>query len=256
MSFLELQNVTMDIPIYDATRSFRSTIVNKYIGGTIQQSKSKRVSIRALDALNISLKDGDRLGLIGHNGSGKTTLLRILGGVYKPVQGIFRKEGRITSLFNISPGIDMDDTGIDNIFTVGQYLGMTKQELKDNLEDIVQFSELGDYVNLPIRTYSAGMLTRLSFGIATALNPDILLMDEGIGAGDDNFAKKAKKRLEDFYQRINILVIASHSRQLIRDICNKAILLEHGKLIASGSVDEVFDIYESRDLDNDNGSKQ
>lgn len=245
-SFIELQNVSMDIPIYDAQRSFRSTLANKYIGGRISKNATtKEVSIRALDNISFKLSDGDRLGLVGHNGSGKTTLLRILGRIYKPILGRMSYQGRITSLFNISPGIEMDDTGINNIHTIGQYLGMTRQELKDKIDDIIEFTELGDYIHLPIRTYSSGMLTRLSFGVATALNPDILLMDEGIGAGDESFTKKAKDRLDSFYKQINILVIASHSRQLIKDICNKAVLLEHGKILAFGDVDEIFDKYTS-----------
>lgn len=243
-SFLELKNVTMDIPIFDASRSFRSTIANKYIGGKINSNNSsKEVSIRALENINFKLSDGDRLGLVGHNGSGKTTLLRILGRIYKPIQGEMSYRGRITSLFNISPGIEMDDTGIDNIRTIGQYLGMTPKEIKSNMDEIIDFTELGDYIHLPIRTYSSGMLTRLSFGVATSLNPDILLMDEGIGAGDESFTKKAKERLDNFYKQINILVIASHSRQLIKDICNKAMLLEHGKITAYADVDTVFDKY-------------
>lgn len=244
MSFIELKNVTMDIPIFDARRSFRSTIANKYIGGNIKNyDNTSGVAVRALENINFRLEDGDRLGLVGHNGSGKTTLLRVLGRIYKPLQGRMSYQGRITSLFNISPGIEMDDTGVDNIRTIGQYLGMPQAEIQEKMAEIIEFSELGDFIHLPIRTYSSGMLTRLSFGVATALNPDILLMDEGIGAGDENFAKKAKERLDNFYKQINILVIASHSRQLIKDICNKAILLEHGKIVAAGGVDEVFDRY-------------
>lgn len=241
MSFIELDNLTIDIPIFDAQRSFRTTIANKCLGGTIK--KQKRVYVRALDHINLRLDDGDRLGLIGHNGSGKTTLLRTLGGIYKTAGDQYRHQGRISSLFTTSPGIDLDDTGIENIYTIGMYLGMTKEEIDEKLQSIIDFTELSDFIQLPIRTYSSGMLTRLSFGVATSINPDILLMDEGIGTGDDSFADKAKKRLDSFYDRINILVIASHSRQLIKDLCNKAILLEHGKIKAYGDVDSVFEQY-------------
>lgn len=244
MSFIELKNITMDIPVFDARRSFRSTIANKYVGGNIKR-ESNTVSVRALENINLRLEDGDRLGLVGHNGSGKTTLLRILGRIYKPLQGQMSYQGRITSFFNISPGIEMDDTGIDNIRTIGQYLGMSPVEIQEKMQEIIDFTELEDFIHLPIRTYSSGMLTRLSFGVATALNPDILLMDEGIGAGDENFTLKAKQRLDNFYKQINILVIASHSRQLIKDICNKALLLEHGKITAFGNIDHVFDKYSS-----------
>jgi len=246
-TFIDVKSLTVDIPIYDASRSFRSTLMNRYIGGRIKRDKkSGRVSVRALEDISFYLQKGDRLGLIGHNGSGKTTLLRLLSGVYQPLQGRYRFAGRITSLFNISLGQDIDDSGIDNIFSTGMHLGMSKQEILRKKDEIIAFSELGDFIHLPLRTYSTGMLTRLSFAIATALEPDILLMDEGIGAGDANFAEKAKNRLESFYSKAGILVIASHADTLIQKLCNKAMLLEHGKIITLGDVDEVLAIYHER----------
>ncbi len=241
-SWIEVKNVTIDIPVYNTDRSFRSVLVSNYIGGSLKQT-SNAVIVRALSNINLSLKSGDRLGLVGHNGAGKSTLLSLLAGIYKPLHGSVRHQGRITPLFNLTPGLDPVDTGLENIKTIGMFLGMNKQEIAKKTEEIINFSELQDFINLPVRTYSSGMVARLSFGIATALEPDILLIDEGIGAGDDSFALKAQKRLEDFYNRINILVVASHSRGLIRQLCNKAILLEHGQITAAGSVDEIFDIY-------------
>ncbi len=241
-NLIELNHVSVEIPIFDATRSFRSSLANR-LGGEIGRTDTKKVCVRALQNISFSLSPGDRLGLIGHNGAGKTTLLRLLAHIYKPTHGQYRCRGKITSLFNITLGMDLDDSGLDNIKMIGMFLGMSKQELKEKRDEIIEFSELGDYINLPLRTYSSGMLARLSFALATALEPDILLMDEGIGAGDANFADKAEKRLTDFYQKISTLIIASHADAIIKKLCNKALLLEHGHIKAFGDVNEVISIY-------------
>jgi ABC-type polysaccharide/polyol phosphate transport system ATPase subunit len=244
-SWVEINNVSIDIPIYNTDRSFRSTLANKYIGGNIKTS-SKLVQVQALHNISFKLQKGDRLGLIGHNGAGKSTLLNVLAGIYKPMHGTFRHNGHITPLFNLTPGLDPVDTGRENIYTIGMYLGMSQQEITSKIDEIVDFTELQDFINLPVRTYSNGMLARLSFGIATSLEPDILLIDEGIiGAGDDAFAKKAKHRLDSFYDKINILVLASHSRDLIKQLCNKALLLDHGVMKALDTVENIFDLYDS-----------
>jgi lipopolysaccharide transport system ATP-binding protein len=241
-SWIELKNVSINIPIYGAEKSFRGALINKYVGGNLKNTNNV-ISVQALENINLKLTAGDRLGLIGHNGAGKSTLLSVLAGVYKPLQGTVTYKGRITPLFNLAPGLDPVDTGLENIKTVGMFLGMSKDEIKRKTQDIIDFTELSEYINLPVRTYSAGMIARLTFGIATSLEPDILLIDEGIGAGDHSFAAKAKQRLEDFYNKINIIVVASHSSELIKQLCNKAILLEHGKIVAAGSVDDILKIY-------------
>jgi len=243
-TFLEVNSLSLDIPVFNVSRSFRTSLVNRFTGGKIERNdSSKQISIRALHDINFRLEAGDRLGLVGHNGAGKTTLLRVLARIYKPMMGSYKHKGRITPLFNMSVGLDMDDTGVDNIYTIGMHLGMTKYEIDAKREEIIEFSELGDFIYLPVRIYSAGMQTRLSFAIATALDPDILLMDEGIGAGDANFAEKARNRLTKFYDKTSVMVIASHSEDLISKLCNKALLLEHGKQIMLGSVEDVFSQY-------------
>lgn len=239
---LKLNNVSVDIPIFDASRSFRRSIANR-LGGDIQRNEKRKVCVRALDNISFTIQTGDRVGLIGHNGAGKTTLLRLLGHIYKPTRGRYICNGNITSLFNMTLGMDLDDTGVENMRTIGSFLGMSRTEIEAKKDSIIEFSELGDYIHLPMRTYSAGMMTRLSFALATALEPDILLMDEGIGAGDANFADKAEARLKSFYGRLNTLIIASHSDELIRKLCNKAILLEHGKIKAVGAVDDILEQY-------------
>ena len=244
--YLEIKNVTLDIPIFDASKSFRKSLMRYCVGGKIKEggiNGQNAVSVRALDNISFRLESGDRLGVIGHNGSGKTTLLRLISGVYKPFIGSVEHSGKITVLFNALAGLDGDDTGINNIYTIAMYLGMSKKEIESRKEDIINFSELGDFINLPVRTYSSGMLLRLSFSIVTSLEPQILLMDEGIGVGDMQFTNAAQARLDSFYKKLDILVVASHSDDLIKRLCNKVLLLEHGKIKAFGNVKEVIEVY-------------
>ena len=205
------------------------------------------MTVRALDNVSLTLKHGDRLGIIGHNGAGKSTLLRVCAGVFEPTEGRVIIEGKVSPLFNASPGLDPDDTGYENILTCGLFLGMTREEVLCKTPDIEQFSELGEYLSLPVRAYSTGMLTRLSFSIATAIEPEILILDEGLGTGDARFAERAEKRASALFERSSILILASHSESLIRAMCNKAILMQSGRIILAGSVDEVSDMYRKQD---------
>lgn len=249
MTFIELNNVTIDIPIFDSNNSLRRALYNRCIsklGGELYKSSRKHVFVRALHDISFKLEAGDRVGLIGHNGAGKSTLLNVLAGIYQPHMGTIEKQGKITPLFNPNLGLDIDDTGYDNIYTMGMYFGLNKVDIDAKRDEIISFSELGDFIHSPVRTYSSGMVIRLSFAIVTSLEPEILLMDEGIGAGDASFAAKAAARLDAFYEKINILVLASHSAVLIKQLCNKAILLEHGKIIKMGAVDEVIDYYHTQ----------
>lgn len=249
INYIDIRNVTVDIPIFDSNRSLRKSLYNRCVsklGGEIQQSSRKHVYVRALHDISFRLENGDRLGLIGHNGAGKSTLLNVLAGIYQPHRGTVHVNGKVTPLFNPNLGLDTDDTGYDNIYTIGMFYGLSKNEIDAKRDEIIEFSELGDFIHSPVRTYSSGMVLRLSFGIVTSLDPNILLMDEGIGAGDAGFANKAAARLDLFYEKINILVLASHSDALIKQMCNKAMLLEHGKILKFGPVDEVLDYYHER----------
>lgn len=243
---LNVQNVTVDIPVFDSSRSLRKLVFNRYLGGNIQKTTRQHLFVRALDDISFSLEEGDRLGLIGHNGAGKSSLLNVLGGIYLPHQGSVEIKGKVTPLFNMILGLDTDDTGYENIYTIGMYYGLTRQAIDAKKDEIIEFSELGDFIYLPARTYSSGMLLRLSFAIVTSLEPEILLMDEDIGVGDANFADRAAVRLDSFYKKVGILVIASHSDDLIRKMCNKVMLLDHGKIIQIGPVDEVMALYHDR----------
>jgi ABC-type polysaccharide/polyol phosphate transport system ATPase subunit len=243
-----LESVTLDYPIYGGhSRSFRNAIFGR-TGGLIRRDGEhpSRLLVRALEDISFRLEHGDRLGLIGHNGAGKSTLLRVLAGVYAPVSGKIAVEGSISPLFISAPGLDGDDTGYENIRTVGMYLGMSNAEIARKLPEIIEFCELGDYLALPVRTYSAGMMTRLGFAIATAIDPDILLLDEGLATGDARFAQRAEQRMAELIKRSSILVLASHSNAMIRDMCNKGALMEAGRIVQFGPVDEVIDEYQRR----------
>lgn len=252
------KNVHVEFQIYDnRARSLKYSLglrqiakgINRLtntlnVGGQIGIGEEGKVVIKALDGLNFEIHEGDRVALLGHNGSGKTTLLRTLAGIYEPVTGEIIQSGRIFPLFDLQLGMDHDATGIENIWMRGKLLGLSSSEIEHALDDIAAFTELGDFLNMPTRTYSAGMMVRLAFGISTAITPDILLLDEMIGAGDAAFLSRAEDRLKDFLGRTGILVLASHSTGMLKRWCNKGMLLEHGKLVAFGPLDEIVTQYE------------
>jgi len=244
MASIEFNDVAVDFPIYNTSgRSLKKRLISAATGGQIGADPLGRVVVRALEGLSFTLRDGDRVGLLGHNGAGKSTLLRLLSGVYMPSHGSARIEGEIGSLIDISLGIDPEATGRENIYLRGALLGMGKAELKDRMEEIVAFSELGDFIDMPLRTYSSGMHLRLAFAVSTTVRPEILLMDEWLSVGDQGFKHKAEERMRELVQATNILVIASHSRDLVLETCNRAIWLEHGKIRMDGPAEEVADAY-------------
>ena len=243
MTYIQLHKVSIDFPVFNAAnRPDKVSLLKKLVGGQLSNSKGV-ATVRALDEVTLNFSMGDRVGLIGHNGAGKTTLLRVLAGVYPPTSGELRSSGQIAPLFDISLGFDFESTGYDNILLRGLFLGLQKSEIKKCIGKIATFTGLGDYLAMPLRTYSSGMLMRLAFAIATEIQPDIILMDEWIGVGDSTFLDQAKKRLETFIDRSSILVLASHSEDLIRTTCNKAVLMGQGQVLAEGSVDEVYHHY-------------
>jgi ABC-2 type transport system ATP-binding protein/lipopolysaccharide transport system ATP-binding protein len=244
---ITLENLYVDFPIYGAQKTFRSELFHRATGGLIRrEGKGQRVTIRALDSISLAVREGDRLGLIGHNGAGKSTLLKVFAGVYEPTGGRIAIEGRLSPLFNLAPGWDPEDTGFENIMNCGLFLGMTPDEVRRKTPEIAEVTGLGSYLDLPARTYSAGMILRLAFSIATAIDPEILLLDEGLSAGDASFAAVAEARIKNLLSRSRILIMASHSTELLKNWCNKAILLERGRIVASGPVAEVAEVYKSR----------
>ena len=245
---IELKDVTVDFPIYGAShRSWRNALLGK-TGGLVRRegSRQNRVVVRALENLSFRLEHGDRLGLLGHNGAGKSTLLRVMAGVYEPTAGKIVTEGRLSPLFTAAPGLDLDDTGYENWRSCGMYLGMSREELRRKIPEMEEFCELGEYLSLPVRTYSAGMMTRLCFALATAIDPDILLLDEGIATGDAQFAQRAERRMNQMIDRSSIMVLASHSDAMIAQMCNKAALLEKGHFIAMGAIKDMSELYHER----------
>jgi ABC-type polysaccharide/polyol phosphate transport system ATPase subunit len=245
MAKVVLENVRVDFPIYGAQRSLRTALVQRATGGLIQREgkNQERVVVRALTDLSLRLEEGDRLGLIGHNGSGKSTLLKVIAGIYEPIQGRVIVEGRVTPLFDMMPGLDLEDTGYENLLTAGMLLGLSRDQIAKIIPEIEKFCELGEYLTLPVRTYSDGMRARLGFALATALEPGVLLMDEGIGAGDLSFTEKAAERMNGFMARSRVIVLASHSDEMIRSMCNSAALMQEGRILAIGPVEEVLDKY-------------
>lgn len=246
MSKIDVNGVCLDYPVVGmGSRSLKNRILGAATGGLISGGDGIPV-VNALRDVSFQVQEGDRLGLIGHNGAGKSTLLKVLAGIYRPTNGNLSTIGRVVSTLSLSLGMEAEATGLENIITRGLLLGMKKKEIEKKLNDIATFTELGEYLDMPVRIYSSGMATRLAFATVTAMNADILLMDEVIGTGDAAFMDKVEERLRDFISRSKILVLASHSEAMIRKFCNKALLLEHGKMLGIGSVDDVFALYNER----------
>ena len=237
---LTLKNVDVEFAIYGMhARSLKSQTLRVTTGGLISLPANSRVVVNALTNISLDIRSGERVGLIGHNGSGKTTLLRVLIGAYEPVRGSFNRVGHTASLCDMSYGFDPGASGMENILIRGMYLGLSRGLLLERQREIADFSGLGSYIYLPVHTYSVGMLMRLAFSISTSISPDILLMDEWLTVGDAGFVEKAKTRLMDLVHKTGILVIATHSFDILDQICNRLIWLDAGSLRADGSVAEV-----------------
>ncbi|QND70335.1 ABC transporter ATP-binding protein [Tardiphaga robiniae] len=237
MARLTLESAWVEFPMKQA-RGLRSGISRT--GGRID---AERGVVTALKDISFELREGDRLGLMGHNGAGKSTMLRLLAGAYPPSRGRITSVGRISTLFNSTPGLSVDGTGRENIITCGLHLGLTWRQISSKMDEMIDFAELGDYIDLPVRIYSSGMLTRLGFSIATAVDPEILLLDEGLATGDAQFAQKAERKLNDMIARSSILVIASHSETLLANMCNRCLLLEHGQILSDGPAKSLLEEY-------------
>jgi ABC-type polysaccharide/polyol phosphate transport system ATPase subunit len=242
---IELKHVSLDYPVLDPSLSFRRELLSSAFGKFMPSRKRNIKVVRALSDISLSLEEGDRLGLVGPNGAGKSTLLRLMAGTYAPSTGSCRVTGHASTLFTTGVGMDTDESGYDNITTCCLLLGMSHQEIEDKREEIIAFTNLQDYIYMPVRTYSAGMMVRLSFGIATAIDPDILLIDEIIGTGDAQFAKKATERTSKLMEKSKLLVIATHSNEVIKSFCNKGVFLQGGAIRYFGEVNDAISAYQS-----------
>ena len=251
-AFVDVTEVGLDYPLHNVNtkRLFTSANLPRFTGGLVRRRdpKSSRALVRALHEISFQLRPGDRLALIGRNGAGKTTLLRLLAGVYHPTRGRLSSRGRIGALFSVSLGLQADATGFENIRLMSGFFGIGRDELAEVETEVAEFTGLGDYLNLPVRIYSTGMVMRLSFAIATARQPDIVLLDEAIGAGDASFQERTRERLNSFLSGISILVLASHSAPLLDQFCNRAIVLDCGEIVQQGSVDECLTYYSEQVL--------
>lgn len=244
MATIHLNDVSVDFVLYQGSaRSLKKTLLRSSTSGVLKHDAHHRVTVKALSNLSVTLEHGDRVGLIGGNGAGKTTLLRVLAGVYEPTAGRIRVEGRVTPLFDLGLGLDMDASGYDNIRMRAAYFGLDAAEVERKMDDIAAFTELGDYLDLPVRTYSAGMTLRLAFAAATSVDPEILLLDEWLAVSDSKFLEKAQRRAEGFVNRSSILVVASHVEDVLKRLCNKLLWLERGTIQRVGPVEEVLAEY-------------
>jgi ABC-type polysaccharide/polyol phosphate transport system ATPase subunit len=236
-----LRSVSVNFPVLSfRDRSLRSRFVNAV---TLRRQAPRPHIITALDDVSLDIRAGDRVGLVGANGAGKTTLLRVLAGIYHPTVGSVDVLGRCLSLFDLSAGFDEEATGYENIMRRGLVIGARRTEIEARRAEIAEFTELGDRLDLPLRTYSSGMMLRLIFAVATAVEGEIVLLDEWIGVGDQQFRKKARQRLDEIVARAGILVLASHDIDLIKSTCNRAILLQEGRITAVGTTEEILSRY-------------
>ena len=238
------EDACVDFPIFDAkSRSLKKTVMG-LVGGNIDSGRKVPI-IEALRDITVDLEHGARVGLVGHNGAGKSTLLRLLAGIYEPTRGSAHVRGRVAPVFDLGVGMDPEISGFENIMIRGLFLGMTRKQMLEKVDDIADFTELGDFLHMPLRTYSTGMRVRLALGVVTSIDPEILLLDEGIGAVDAAFLEKSKQRLVALVERSGLLVFASHSDEFLRELCDTAIWMEHGRIRQHGDIEDVLRAYKS-----------
>lgn len=244
MAFIELKDFYAEFPIYNAhSRSIKQNVMRIATGGIVGEDSKGHTVIKALEGINLRIEEGERVALLGHNGAGKSTLLRVLSGVYAPTRGDIKIDGNVGSLIDISLGIDPEATGRQNIYIRGTMLGLRRSDVDRKINAIIEFSELGEFIDLPLRTYSTGMHMRLAFSASMMVQPDILLMDEWLSVGDEGFNQKADQRLNETVGASKIMVMATHSRERVLASCTRAIWLEHGQVRADGSVEQVIGEY-------------
>lgn len=242
MAFIELEHLSVDVPLFHS-RSLKQQILRAGVGGKMEKNDRNTLHIKALDQVSCRIFDGDRVGVIGHNGAGKSTLLRVLSRIYEPTQGRLYIDGKVSCILDVAFGMSPESTGYENILTRGILFGLTREVIQAKMAEIAAFTGLGDYLSVPIRTYSSGMQLRLAFGVATAIQPEILVLDEIVGVGDAAFMEKAKRRCYELIDQSRIVVLSSHSFEIIRELCNKVMLLEGGRLTFFGDVETGISKY-------------
>lgn len=247
MARIDLSHVSVEFPVYNINgRSFKKQFLRLATGGNVSRDANERVVIRSLNNISVTINHGDRIGLIGHNGSGKSTLLRLLAKIYEPTHGHLRVEGHISPMLDLMQGIEAEFTGYENIIMRGTVLGLTRSQINQQINEIAALTGLGDYLSMPVRTYSSGMMVRLAFAISTSISPEILLIDEIFGAGDADFMEQARRKMISLLDQSSIVVMATHSDELIQEFCNKALLLECGHIKYFGPVKEAIEVYHTK----------
>lgn len=241
MAYIALDHVSMT---FHVRRQFQITLKEYLLKGMFLQRRNPRTTIHALQDINVRIEDGQRIGILGANGSGKSTLLRLLAGVYTPSTGRRLVRGKISSLFELALGFEMEANGWDNILRRGFLMGEKPRALRAKVQEIAEFSELGTFLDIPVRYYSAGMLVRLAFSIATSIEPEILLVDEVLCAGDLAFQAKARERMREMIDRARIIVLVSHDLERMPSLCDEGIWLDRGRIRKIGPIDEVIAAYQ------------
>jgi len=247
MALIDVQSISISLPIYNTRgRALKTELLRRTVGGNIEHPKDRRVTvIQALDDVTLRVNDGDRVGLVGRNGAGKTTLLRVMSRIYPPTSGTVRILGSISSMTDLSVGMNPEASGYENILMRGIMLGLTRKQAEALIPDVEDFTELGEYLELPIRTYSAGMMLRLAFAVSTAVKPDIIILDEMVSAGDAAFMEKARARLAELIKHASILVLATHDDGTLKQFCTIAVWMNAGRVAAVGDIDSVLAQYHS-----------
>jgi lipopolysaccharide transport system ATP-binding protein len=236
---IKLTNVDLDYFVYSLrSQSLRSAVFNLAVGGKMYKAAGDVAAVKALHDINLDIVEGDRIALVGHNGSGKTTLLKVIAGIYSPTRGELSIDGDITSMIAIHAGLDMEATGLRNIHKLGLMRRLSRKVIDSRIEAIAEFSGLGDFLHLPVRTYSAGMQARLMFAVATEFEADILVLDEWLSAGDAAFVQKAADRMQRMVEDAKIVVLATHDHDLVRRVCNRVCELQAGKIVFLGSTED------------------
>jgi ABC-type polysaccharide/polyol phosphate transport system ATPase subunit len=244
MHFLRLRKVSVEFPVYHGgSRSLKKRLLASSTQGNIAPDAFNQISVRALNDVTMDIVEGERVALLGANGAGKSTLLKVMAGIYHPTRGSVHVSQRKTALLDTTLGFNPEATGRENILLRGMYMDIHPRKMRTHVDEIVEFAELGPYIDMPVRTYSDGMMVRLGFAVSTCIPPEILLMDEWLSASDSKFLIKAHKRMEEFVGRSSIMVLSSHSLPLLQQWCNQGVLLERGRLVARGNIQDVITAY-------------
>lgn len=236
---INVEHLTMEFKVSND----KIDTLKEYVIRTIKRNKSETKKVKVLDDISFTIKRGEKLGILGFNGAGKSTLLRIIAGIYEPTEGDITINGKIAPLLELSAGFDKNYSGKDNIYLNGALLSMSKEFLDSKYDEIVEYSELGDYINFPVKNYSKGMKAKLGFSIATLIDPDILIIDEILSVGDIKFRKKSGEKINEMMAEGVTVLLVSHSINQVRRICDRCIWIDNGKLIMEGTADEVCDAY-------------